>query len=351
MSTFTGGGDPASPAESPEREATPEEAAQTAAKSDQAPDKLRVKARMTTIAFILHEERSRLATLALSAGDVSVLLNGPTMRISARLGNLSLDDDSQTSGDSAFRSLLRIEGDNLADFQYETFDRSDPTYPGHDSKVWLRSGSLHFTVVDQTLHRLLIFMNQFAQMKAVMDRAGEAAKQASELTQNQTKMHVDILIRSPIVTFPRQYGSNDRLRANLGEISLHNEFSGPEDQLVTKYIAGLHNVRLTSDFYHDEVCHTLQVLEDVNFDVVAASFANVDRKKNLQAPDSDVSSARVSMPPLLIEAFSDRRPRVGRQDAAHPGSIPPHHEPRNLYPPHLRHFRRGCSCRDKGRGR
>lgn len=293
MSTFTGGPEPAPPAD-PEGAAngdTPErQASVDASKAGESHDKLRVKARMTEIAFILHEKRARLATLALSAADVSVLLNGPTMRVSARLGNLSLDDDSQGSTDSAFRSLLRIEGDELADFQYETFERGDPTYPGHDSKVWLRSGSLHFTVVDETLHRLLIFMNQFAKMKAVMDRAGEAAKQASETAQAQTKMHIDILIRTPVVIFPRDHASSDRLRANLGEISVHNEFSGSDERPITKYIAGLHNVRLTSDFYHDGNCHTLQVLEDVNVDVVAANFANLDRKTELQAPDNDVRS-------------------------------------------------------------
>ena len=292
MSTFAGGGDQPPPADAGQTAngGPPENGqVQAPAKPEETPEKLRVKARMTAIALILHEERTRLATLALSAADVSVLLNGPTMRISARLGNLSLDDETQGSADSSFRSLLRIEGDELADFQYETFDQRDPTYPGHDSKVWLRSGSLVFTVVDETLHRLLIFVNQFAKMKAVMDRAGEAAKQASEGVQRQTKMHIDVLIRSPVVIFPRQTSSSDRLRANLGEISLHNEFSGSDQRLVTKYIAGLHSVRLTSDFYHDESCHTLPVLEDINFDVVAANFGNIDRKESLQAPDNDVS--------------------------------------------------------------
>lgn len=256
------------------------------------PEKLRVKAKLRTISFILNDGGMKLATLSLSAADVSVLLNGPSMRVNARLGNLTLRDDTEHSIGSKFRNLVEIQGDDLADFQYETFPRTEKTPPGHDSMIYLRSGSIQFTVVDDILHRILIFFSKFARMKAVMDAASQAARQqASDLAQNDSRMCYDILIRTPIIVFPRDRSSTDYLVAHLGEINASNSFSWPDGKLVTKTEAGLHNIRLTSQLYNQDDCHTLQMLGDVNIDVVMATFAEVDRSVDIpQGPDTDIAA-------------------------------------------------------------
>lgn len=266
---------------------------------ESSPEKLRVKVKLRTIAFVLNDEGFKLATLSLSAADVSVLLNGPTMRVNARLGNLTLRDDTEHSKDSKFRHLVEIQGEDLADFQYETFARTDRKDPGHDTMIYLRSGSIQFTVVDEIIHRILVFFSKFARMKAVMDAAGQAARQqASDLTKNDYRMRYDVLIRTPIIIFPRNKSSMDSLIAHLGEINASNAFSWPDGKLVTKTEAGLHNIRLTSQLYHNDQCHSLQMLGDVNIDVVMASFAEIDRSKDApQGPDTDVSyTSIVSIP-------------------------------------------------------
>lgn len=89
-------------------------------------DKIRVRVKLTRARVILHNGARSLATLAMEAGDVSLLLRGPTLRIAATLGHLSVVDDSPTKvRDESFKRLLSVEGDDVVDFSYETFDSKD----------------------------------------------------------------------------------------------------------------------------------------------------------------------------------------------------------------------------------
>ncbi|GAA5849449.1 hypothetical protein JCM5353_001982 [Sporobolomyces roseus] len=247
-------------------------------------DKLRVKVKLTSINLILNEDGLRLATLSLSAADVSVLLRSPTIRVSARLGNLTLEDNFSTTSP---QEMLTIQGDELADFRYETYDPLDKgTYPGYESSVYLRTGSLRFTFRTEPVHRILVFFTKFGRMKAVYDAATQAAAQrANEMQTMIPKMHYDILVKTPIVVFPNEEGSShDVVTACLGEISLSNEFEVSEEQVVTKINFGLHEVGLESTFQHDGEPHTLQMLQDARIDVNVKLHQNIDHRKELDRP-------------------------------------------------------------------
>jgi vacuolar protein sorting-associated protein 13A/C len=251
-------------------------------------DKLRVKVKLTSINLILNESGLRLATLSLSAADVSVLLRSPTIRVAARLGNLSLHDD--VSADSP-QEMLTIQGDQLADFKYETFDPTDKaSYPGYESSVGLQSGSFRFTFRPEPVHRILIFFTKFGRMKAVYDAAAQAASQrATEMQTMIPKMHYDILVKTPILVFPHEGGhANDTVVARLGELSLTNEFEVSDQQVVTKIAFGLHDVGLESNLFHGEETHTLPVLDNLNIDVDLKLSQNVDPSKELKVPGTQV---------------------------------------------------------------
>lgn len=284
MTTFTDGPNAQVVPSSPDASSGEEESLVEAGN-----DKLRVKVKLTSIVAVLNEDGFRLATLSLSAADVSVLLRSPTMRVAARLGNLTFVDDFSSSKP---REMLSIQGDELADFQYETYDPTDSvSYPGHDTLVYLRSGSLQFTFIEEPVHRILVFFSKFAKMKAIYDAATQAAAQkANEMGTQVSKMHYDILIRTPIVVFPRDEShSRDSIIANLGEISLNNKFEVSNDQIVTKIQAGLRAVRLTSTLYNKGKSHSLQILDDVTIGVDVTLHQNIGSAKNSDPPATQVS--------------------------------------------------------------
>ncbi|KAK4050444.1 Vacuolar protein sorting-associated protein 13 [Microbotryomycetes sp. JL201] len=299
MTTFT---DPDQAPDSPESPGAASDE-QESIPTDPTMDKMRIKVKLTSINLIMNEEGIRLATLSLSAGDVSLLLRGPTMRMHARLGNLSLMDDF--SGDEP-QEMLAIQGDEVADLQYETYDPNDEiTYPGHDTLVHLRSNSFKFTFSEEPVHRILVFFSKFARMKAVYDAAAHAATQrATEMQTALPKMHYDIVVKTPIVVFPRSDGtvSEDVIVANLGEISLFNEFDVTDERVATKIKFGLSHVRLTSTIQYDGEKHSLQMLDDVQIGVDVTQTQMIDQSKELDKPGTLVAAKMSDVKMKLTQA-------------------------------------------------
>ncbi|KAG8530898.1 uncharacterized protein KY384_004255 [Bacidia gigantensis] len=269
--------------------------AQTAAPdSTSKADKIRIKAVLQSVAFILNNDGIRLATLSLNSADVGILLDGGSMNIAARLGNLSLVDDINqgASPDSSLRRLISIEGDELADFKYQTFDSRSKSYPGYDSKIHLRSGSIKVNFLEEPFRKIINFLVKFGQMQAIFNAARQAAaNQASQLQESQSKMRFDVLVKTPILVLPRAMVADrprDMLTAYLGEIYASNHFaklgkSGPEGNKIT---AGIRNVRLTSIFHYEEGdFEELEMIDkvDLDFKVISA-----EHQAGSKRPDTEV---------------------------------------------------------------
>ncbi|KAG8963047.1 hypothetical protein FRC03_003482 [Tulasnella sp. 419] len=298
MSTFVdrpNGSSPATPAlESSESEAVP--AQPTAPPPDSG--KIKVRVNMTSIQMILMDAGRRLATLSLSAADVVVFLRGNTMRVGARLGNLSLSDDSPiTPADPSFKSLISIEGDELADFSYETFDPEDKvTFPGVNSSVYLRTGSLKATFLEEPLHDIYGFLIKFAKLKSLYDQATQVAVQkASEIE----RMKFDVVVKSPILLLPcSPSDSGDLLVMKLGEIQASNSYVGP----VGTIKAGLHGIRLTSRMMHKGERCKLKIIEDVGISAEIIQTSDIDRSVELLKPDSEIKVTMSDVKIALTQA-------------------------------------------------
>ena len=278
--------------ESPEKPREQERASD----SSSGTDKIRIKADLDSVALILNNDGIRLATLSLNSANVGVFLNGGSMRIAARLGNISLLDDINqgASKDSPLRQLLTIQGDELADFRYETFCAQDESYPGYDSKVFLRSGSIKVNFLEEPFRKIIGFSVKFGKMQAIFNAARQAAaNQASQIQESESKMLFDVLIRTPIIVFPRVMVANrprDLITAQLGEIYASNKFepiSKSKDAVVAnKLSAGIRNVRLTSDFhYDDDQSEELEMIDRVDLDF---NITYAEHQQGLQRPDAEV---------------------------------------------------------------
>lgn len=208
-----------------------------------------------------------------------------------------LDDINQgASEESSLRNLITIQGDDLADFQYETFDAENTsTYPGYDSSIKLTAGSFKVNFVEEPFRKIIDFMVKFGQMKAIVDRAREAAaNQAAQIQESANKIHFDITVKTPIVVFPRVMVAGrpkrDLITAYLGEIYLQNKFVPLDDSeaapIAMKLTTGIRNIRLTSDFYFDKDQHEeLELIDkvDINFHITYA-----EHQKGLKRPDTEI---------------------------------------------------------------
>ncbi|KAG5925451.1 hypothetical protein E4U42_004279 [Claviceps africana] len=262
---------------------------------------IRVKVDLKTIRLILNNDGMRLATLSLNHGDAGIFISGNTMRISAKLGDLSLVDDVNlgVSADSNLRRLVTIQGDDLADFRYETFDAgNEKIYPGYDSSIFLRAGSVKVNFVEEPFRKIIDFLVKFGKMQALYNAARQAAvTRANQIQQDPSKIKFDVLVKTPIVVFPRLFVSGqhqcDVITAYLGEIYAQNKFVPLDDSensiIAMKISAGIRNVRLTSDFhYSNDRSEELEMIDhvDLGFNITYA-----EHKDGLKRPDTEVEGS------------------------------------------------------------
>ena len=262
-------------------------------------DKLRIKADLESVALVLNNDGIRLATLTLSTANVGVFVAQGTMRVGARLGNLSLVDDVNqgATADSPLRQLVAIQGDELADFKYQTYDSKAEDFPGYDAKIYLRSGSVKVNFLEEPFRKIINFIVKFGKMQAIFNAARQAAaNQASHMQESTSKLHFDVLVKTPILVFPRVMVADknrDLLTAYLGEIYASNEFvtldaKGLDFPRVesNKICAGIRNVRLTSDFHYGEGgSEELEMIDKVDLDF---QITSAEHEKGSKRPDLEI---------------------------------------------------------------
>jgi len=262
--------------------------------------KIRVKVDLDSIALILNNDGIRLATLSLDSADLGIFVMGKTLRIGGRLGNFSLIDDINEGAneDSPFRQLVSIQGDELADFRYETFDpEAKGSYPGYNSSIFLRSGSIKVNFVEEPFRKIIDFAVKFGRMQALFNAARQAAmSQANQIQENADKIHFDILVRTPIVVFPK-VGSNtskgDLMTAYLGELYAQNTFAQLDDTedsvIANKISAGIRKTRLTSEFHYEGgQREELELLDQLDLSFAVTYLEHVE---NATRPDIEVEGS------------------------------------------------------------
>ena len=229
----------------------------------------------------LTDERVTLATLSLSTADVALSIRPKSLRISGRLGNLALaNENTSYSVLEGFNQLMSIDGQNFADFNYQTFDPDEDNYPGIGSSIHLNAASIKFHFVEQPLHDILLFISKLAKLKGLYDAATQAAVQkASELE----KIQFQVSVKTPIVVFPSSPSlSRDSLVLQLGQIGASNT-----SESVDRISASLHGIQLVSNLYRDGQNSTLKIIDDID---VVADIVQMDRisQQESDLPDTQV---------------------------------------------------------------
>ena len=269
-------------------------------KPDATSNSVRIKVELKSIRLILNNDGIRLATVSLNQADVGIFVMQKTLRISAKLGNLTLLDDINqgASMESNLRKLITIEGDDLADFRYETFDvDGKDSYPGYDSLIYLRAGSIKLNFMEEPFRRIIGFLVKFGQMQAIFNAARQAAaNQASNLQQNASRIKFDVNVKTPIVVFPRLMiagrPKKDLLTAYLGEIYAENRFVALDDSkdspVAMQLSAGVRNVRLTSQIHFpDEQSEELEIINKVD---LGMHMTYAEHTPGSKRPDMEIES-------------------------------------------------------------
>lgn len=269
--------------------------------------KIDVKVKIETITILLNDDGIKLGELLLESSVFNIFLIPEKMKVDARIGKLSLVDEVNEGSPkgSLLRQIISIEGKDLINFKYETFDGTNSDFE-YNTAFYLRAGSIRLNVVEEPCLRLLKFMSKFVQMKALYDSAREAAMiQANQIQlRDANRIHLDILISTPIVVFPRlvEFANNglcDIVVAHLGEIYAKNEYKHfPEDLTgpVANYLdVGVRSIKLISNFnFENEKNQYLEIIDKLD---LSFNMSYVEPYDNMTRPATliDGSLSDISM--------------------------------------------------------
>lgn len=262
----------------PTAEATPADEIKhvDAVDESKSPQKINVSVALDSVLVVLNEDGLKLATLQLSTALINVFLLPEAMEVKGRLGALSLFDDLNHGSprDSIFRSLISIDGDNLAEFTYKTYDAESNTEL-YQSSIEFVTAATKVNFVEDAFVKILLFLSKFQRMKAIYDGAREAAiNQAAQIDgANQIKM--DFLVKAPIFHFPKLVSAEgddvcDDLIVKLGDLYLTNSFEMREDVLHNVISSGIKNVNAESRLnFESNVVQEGKIIRDldVNFEI------------------------------------------------------------------------------------
>ncbi|THV04954.1 vacuolar protein sorting-associated protein 13 [Dendrothele bispora CBS 962.96] len=245
--------------------------------------KIKIAVQLASVQVMLINDQLSLATLSLSTADVSVLLRPGSLLVGGRLGNLAVSNDLEGQVlRKEFDQILSIEGQNFAEFRYQTYNLEEQHQLGYKSSVFLAAGSIRVHFLEQPLHHVYLFLAKLAKLKGLYDAATQAAVQtASEM--DTELMQFDISIKSPIVVFPSDASSSrDILVMRLGEVSARNSGEGA----MNKITASLRGIQLASTLHYNDEPAVLKIIDDIDVlaDIVQASGAH-----STDIPDTQVS--------------------------------------------------------------
>lgn len=208
------------------------------------------------------------------------------MSIGGKIGSLALSDDRSVDDcHPEFKQILSTEGQDFAEFHYQTYGPTDEPFANVKSSIDLTTGSLKVHFLEQPLRDIYLFVIKLAKLKVLYDAARDAAVQkASEIERMQFK----VSIRTPIIVFPTDSTySPDVLTMRLGEISANNSYNGNSSRIT----AGLKGIHVVSELYYDGQVSSLKLVDDIDIAAEAFYTPEVDRLKESNLPDTQVSFA------------------------------------------------------------
>ncbi|KAF8078623.1 vacuolar protein sorting-associated protein 13, partial [Lyophyllum atratum] len=246
--------------------------------------KIRVVVKLASVQVILVHELENLATLSLSTADVTVLLRPKTLRVTGRLGSLALSNDTKAYAiREEFNQILSIEGQNFAEFRYQTFDPTEESYAGIKSAVYLNTASVKLHFLEKPLRDIYLFVAKLAKLKGLYDAATQAAVQTASTIE---RMQFEVSIKTPILIFPCDPAkSQDVLVMKLGEVSARNT----SDPVVNRIAASLSGIQLVSAINNDGQASVLKIIENINITADIVQTSGIDRQSDSDFPDTQVN--------------------------------------------------------------
>uniref|UniRef100_A0A8C3E655 Vacuolar protein sorting 13 homolog A n=1 Tax=Corvus moneduloides TaxID=1196302 RepID=A0A8C3E655_CORMO len=257
------------------------------------------------------EKKDVLKKLSL---DSQVIVKKAATNVTAKLKNIIIVDSDETA---LYKKALYITEKEVFNFRMVSYVNATDgiAYTNMDvvdNSIYLTVGCIQVVFVKKFVSSILAFINNFQAAKealteATVQAAEKAATGVKELAERSSRLALDINIKAPVVIVPQSAMSANVLVADLGLITVKNQFFIAKTKtrynlppVIDSMTVKLSELKLYRSYYEQDSLQTeVQLLQPVNLEVavernLAASWYN-------EVPDIEISGRLKPMNLILSQ--------------------------------------------------
>mmetsp|Transcript_1298 Transcript_1298/g.4447 ORF Transcript_1298/g.4447 Transcript_1298/m.4447 type:complete len:3393 (-) Transcript_1298:60-10238(-) len=174
------------------------------------------------------------------------LLNGPSRtNVHGSVNNLKVVDSSGVA-ETSYQTIFGSEEADQEEQSFINFDfvmhknlPTDTGVPQYDKELKLRMRSIRFTFLRRFITKLQVYFLNGPLMEVLKAGGKKAAELSVEAVKKQSQninmIKMDISIHQPYIVVPTSSKSSNKLIANLGSISIHNQLTSHDNTFSENY--------------------------------------------------------------------------------------------------------------------
>ncbi|NXB93684.1 VP13A protein, partial [Vidua chalybeata] len=269
---------------------------------------------LSCLRIFIREKNRRIAEIHIEGLDSQVIMKKAATDVTAKLKNISIVDSDEKA---LYKKALYITEKEVFNFRMVSYVNATDgiAYTNMDvvdNRIYLTVGCIQVVFVNKFVSSVLAFINNFQTAKealteATVRTAEKAATGVKELAERSSRLALDINIKAPVVIIPQSAMSANVLVADLGLITVKNQFFIAKTKtrcslppVIDSMTVKLSELKLYRSYYEQDALQTeVQLLQPVNLEVavernLAAAWYN-------EVPDIEISGRLKPMNLILSQ--------------------------------------------------
>ncbi|XP_050185629.1 intermembrane lipid transfer protein VPS13A isoform X1 [Myiozetetes cayanensis] len=272
---------------------------------------LNICADLSCLSIFIREKKHRIAEIHIEGLDSQVIMKKTATEVTAKLKNIVILDSDETA---LYKKALYITEKEVFNFRMISYvNATDGVAYSNmdvvDNRIYLTVGCIQVLFVNKFVSSILAFINNFQAAKEALTEATvqAAEKAATGVKERSSRLALDINIKAPLVIIPQSAMSENVLVADLGLITVKNQFFIAKTRVwynlppvIDSITVKLSELKLYRSCYEQGSLQTeVQLLQPVNLEVavernLAAAWYN-------EVPDIEISGRLKPMNLILSQ--------------------------------------------------
>uniref|UniRef100_A0A8D2N8S8 Vacuolar protein sorting 13 homolog A n=1 Tax=Zonotrichia albicollis TaxID=44394 RepID=A0A8D2N8S8_ZONAL len=269
---------------------------------------------LSCLRIFIGEENRRIAEIHIEGLDSQVIMKKAATDVTAKLKNITVVDSDEKA---LYKKALYITEKEVFNFRMVSYVNATDgiAYTNMDvvdNRIYLTVGCIQVVFVNKFVTSVLAFINNFQAAKealteATVRTAEKAATGVKGLAERSSRLALDINIKAPVVIIPQSAMSANVLVADLGLITVKNQFFIAKTKIrctlppvIDSMTVKLSELKLYRSYYEQDSLQTeVQLLQPINLEV--AVERNLAAAWYHEVPDIEISGRLKPMNLILSQ--------------------------------------------------